>query len=190
MDIINVMDYDPSWAQQFQHLKVIYNNALGDNFLSIEHVGSTSVPGLAAKPILDIDIVVKDEAQLNKVISVIVLLGYHFMGDQGIKERYAFKPVNDFSPYDGSGISQPKHHLYCCIEGSVSLNNHLLFRNALRKSRELATEYGEFKKGLALITSDIDVYVESKSSFITNVLKKKGFSADIIQEIIAQNKKK
>jgi GrpB-like predicted nucleotidyltransferase (UPF0157 family) len=188
--IINVVDYNPDWPLQFQDLKTIFNNALGDNAIAIEHIGSTSVPDLAAKPILDIDIIVKDEAQLNIVIPVITLLGYKFVGDLGIKDRYAFNPVSDLSPYTVTNTLWSKHHLYCCIEGSLSLDNHLLFRNALRNSPTLAFEYGELKKRLASVTTDIDVYIESKSSFIAGVLKKAGLSSAHVKEIFDQNKKK
>ncbi len=102
---IDIVTYNHEWPQQFQELKAVYSSALGDQVISIEHVGSTSVPGLAAKPVLDIDIIVADEAHLNKVIPVIVLLGYQFMGDMGIKDRYAFKRLSEFSPDKGTGAS-------------------------------------------------------------------------------------
>lgn len=189
-NIVHVVDYNPTWPQQFKVLKEIYVRALGDHFFSIEHVGSTSVPGLAAKPILDIDIIVKDDAQLNQVIKRVSDLGYQFVGDLGIKDRYAFKAISDHSPENGTGDLRPQHNLYCCLEGSTSLDNHLHFRNALLADPALALEYAELKKRLASMTTDIDVYVESKSAFITSVLERAGISADHVRDIIAQNKKK
>lgn len=87
---ISIVDYDPNWAQQFQDLKDVFNDALKNDNIAIEHVGSTAVPGLASKPILDIDIIVDDENQLDEVTAVLVTLGYDFCGDMGIKDRYAF----------------------------------------------------------------------------------------------------
>jgi GrpB-like predicted nucleotidyltransferase (UPF0157 family) len=188
--MITVVDYDTSWPQQFQKIRSVLDDALRNIPIAIEHVGSTSVPGLAAKPVLDIDIVVEDKIQLNKVIPIVVLLGYQFAGDLGIKDRYAFKANSNQSPVDGAATVWPKHNLYCCIQGSISLSNHLLFRDALRSSPALAAEYGELKKRLADATDDIDVYVESKSAFIAGVLATQGIKAAHIEEVIAQNKKK
>lgn len=186
---INVVDYNPAWPQQFQDLKTIFNNALGDHVI-IEHVGSTAVPGLAAKPILDIDLIIKDEAQLSTIVPIIKALGYQFMGDMGIKDRYAFNSVSELSPDTGIGTLWPKHHLYCCINDSLSLNNHLLFRDALRSDPTVAAKYGELKKKLALTTRDMDCYVESKSAFIAETLNQAGLSSDLIKEVIEQNRKK
>jgi GrpB-like predicted nucleotidyltransferase (UPF0157 family) len=111
------------------------------------------------------------------------------MGDLGIKERYAFERISELSPDNGSGKRWPAHHLYCCPKGSLSLKNHLLFRDALRNEPELAKQYGDLKKKLASITDDIDVYVESKSAFIADVLHRAGLSPVQLEAIIAQNKK-
>lgn len=190
METIKIADYNPLWPEQFNVLKSLFTNALGTDIINVEHVGSTAVPGLAAKPILDIDIIVANEIQLNKVVPAIVSLGYQFLGDLGIKERYAFKPLSEFSPDDRSGTLRPKHHLYCCLEGSISLTNHLLFRNALRSDPALAQQYGELKKWLALDTTDIDVYIEGKSDFIARILQQAGIPAEHVKDIVEQNKKK
>lgn len=190
METIKVADYDLQWPEQFKALKSVYMDALAGQNIAIEHVGSTAVPGLAAKPILDIDIFVADEIQLDEVIPVINLLGYQFMGDLGIKDRYAFKPVSESSPDNHTGMPWPKHNLYCCIAGSTSLANHLLFRNVLRIDRALAEQYGELKKSLALATTDIDVYIEGKSGFIARVLQQAGIPAEHVADIVNQNKKK
>ncbi|MCX2452100.1 GrpB family protein [Pedobacter sp. PLR] len=188
--MIKVVDYNPNWPQEFEALKTVFSNALGDVTDAIEHVGSTSVPGLAAKPILDIDIIVKGETQLHKVIPVMTSLGYQFAGEMGIKDRYAFNAVSNLNPDNRTGTLWPAHHLYCCIAGSLALNNHLLFRDALRDAPELAREYGQLKKRLATETSDIDTYVSSKSSFIAGDLNKAGLSSDLIKAVVEQNRKK
>lgn len=186
---ISIVDYDPNWAQQFQDLKDVFNDALKNDNIAIEHVGSTAVPGLASKPILDIDIIVGDENQLDEVTAVLATLGYDFCGDMGIKDRYAFQPISDLSPFTAANRIWPTHHLYCCIAGSISLQNHVLFRDALRRSPKLAHEYGALKTAIALTTQDIDVYVESKSSFIANVLERAGLSKDSVNDVISQNRK-
>ena len=186
---ISIVDYDPNWAQQFQDLKDVFNDVLKNDNVAIEHVGSTAVPGLASKPILDIDIIVDDENQLDEVITFLATLGYDFCGDMGIKDRYAFQPISDLSPFTAFSRIWPKHNLYCCIAGSISLQNHILFRDALRRSPKLAREYGALKATIALTTQDIAIYVESKSRFIANVLEREGLSEESINDVILQNRK-
>lgn len=190
MGTINVVAYDPQWPEQFEELRSIFAAALANHIIAIEHVGSTAIPGSVAKPVLDIDIIVADEIHLNKVIPVIALLGYRYMGEQGIPGRYVFKAVSKKSPDTNTGILRPKHHLYCCLENSISLTNHLLFRDALRNDDNLVRRYGELKKSLALTAADMDVYVEGKSDFIAGVLQLAGLSEKHIKNITIQNKQK
>ena len=85
------MDYDPVWALEFLELKTVLLEKLGDERLTFEHVGSTSVPGLAAKPILDIDLIIADDLELQEqVIAKLENLGYSHVGDLGISGREAF----------------------------------------------------------------------------------------------------
>lgn len=179
---IIVTDHSPQWAAAFEQLKKIYQQHLGHLVRDIQHVGSTSVPGLPAKPILDIDIIIDEEDKLPEIIRILAGMGYEYVGDLGIKDRYAFKSPSD---------PEMPHHLYVCITGSDSLQNHLLFRDYLRAHPETAAQYGELKKRLsAQFADDIDSYVEQKTAFITAVLEKTGFAQDVLKEITLQNKKK
>ncbi|MBN9399259.1 MAG: GrpB family protein ['Candidatus Kapabacteria' thiocyanatum] len=187
---ILIEEYDPAWQEQFTRLRDVYASHLGHLVIGIEHVGSTSVPGLAAKPVLDIDLIVTDEGKLGHVIPILEGLGYEYAGDLGIKDRYMFRMPSASVPMTGDGTVWPKHHLYCCIEHSISLTNHLLLRNALRADAELATEYGRVKKGLAAAVTDIDDYVEGKSAFIAGVLSREGIAEADIEDIAEQNRKK
>lgn len=187
---ILVEEYDPAWQEQFARLRDVYTSYLGHLIIGIEHVGSTSVPGLAAKPVLDIDLIVTDEGQLERIIPILERLGYQYAGDLGIKDRYMFRMPSASVPSTGEGTTWPKHHLYCCIEGSVSLTNHILFRNALRADAELVKEYGRVKKELAASTADIDDYVEGKSAFIGSVLAREGIGLADLEDIAEQNRKK
>lgn len=189
--MIQVVPYDPSWAGQFDELKAVYTRACGPYLADIQHVGSTSVPGLPAKPILDIDLVVAGEEAFRQVRSALVGLGYTFAGDLGIPDRYAFRRTHDQVPEDGSGRQWPPHHLYCCMEGSVALRNHLMLRDALRRDPGLASVYGSLKKELAVLSNgDIDAYIEGKSAFIASVLQGEGLSRKEIAAIVDQNRKK
>lgn len=187
---IRIEEYNPMWKDQYEALKNVYSVYLGNSIQNIEHVGSTAVPNLAAKPILDIDLVIADEGKLQEVIPVLECLGYKYMGDMGIKDRYAFQAISELTPITGFDSIWPGHHLYCCLANSVSLSNHLLLRNALRKDTELAKEYAQLKKKLANTVNDIDSYVEGKSDFIAKILLQEGVLISDVGDIGFQNRKK
>jgi GrpB-like predicted nucleotidyltransferase (UPF0157 family) len=190
MKKIAVLDYDPEWAVQFNELKQIVEVQLSGLILGIEHVGSTAVVGLAAKPIIDIDIIIDDVSHLNKIIPKLADLGYVFRGDLGIQDRYAFSATTDCVPITPSGRKWLRHHLYCCILGSPSLENHLILRDALRNNPALVKEYALLKKQLAdLHPYDMDAYIEGKSSFIGQILEQGGMSQTKIDDIERQNRK-
>lgn len=186
-----VVPYTAEWADTFARLATIYRAQLGDLITGIEHVGSTSVPGLAAKPVIDIDILIKEAAGLPPVVAVLERLGYTWRGDLGIPGREAFGRNADTSPLDGEGTLWPAHNLYVCVEGCVSLKNHLALRNYLRQHPDTARQYGALKQELAAkYPHDIDSYVEGKTAFITGILAHTGMGTDVLKDITAQNKAK
>jgi GrpB-like predicted nucleotidyltransferase (UPF0157 family) len=137
------------WSEEFADLQKIYTEALGPLTLRVEHVGSTSVPDLLAKPILDIDIVISGYENFPQLVAILERLGYSYNGDQGIPEREAFKSKDEFTPH----ISPPRkwmtHHLYVCPEYSRELQRHLSFRNGLRGSAQLRRDYEKLKISFA-----------------------------------------
>jgi GrpB-like predicted nucleotidyltransferase (UPF0157 family) len=187
---IVVAEYSENWPLAFEDLKKVYQDTLGDLLIDIQRVGSTSVPGLPAKPILDIDLVIENRTILPAVISKLESLGYEYQGDLGIKDRESFKRISDRTPTDGSDRTWQKHHLYCCNRDSTPLRNHLQFRDYLRRNPEAATQYGKLKRDLASQAPDIDFYVDGKTNFITEILKHAGFDSTDLETITAQNKMK
>ena len=164
---VEVSPYAPAWADDFQKIKRELDGVLNGLVLSIEHVGSTSVPGLSAKPIIDIDVVIKDEAALPPVIKALQSIGYQHNGDQGIKGREAFD-------YEGKEHLR-KHHLYVCAADSSELKRHMTFRDYLRSDPEAVRGYSRVKEeGAALYPFDIDGYIAYKSPFIEQIYKKLG----------------
>jgi GrpB-like predicted nucleotidyltransferase (UPF0157 family) len=160
-DPVVIAAYDPSWPATFQQLRDRLAAALGPLAVTIEHVGSTAVPGLAAKPIIDLDVVISDRADLTAVIQQLRLLGYQHEGDLGVAGREAFTTP------DGA----PPHHLYVCAVGTPALRRHLAFRDALRADPGLADTYGDLKRALAAqLGHDRIAYTEAKSAFIEQVL--------------------
>jgi GrpB-like predicted nucleotidyltransferase (UPF0157 family) len=138
---VTVSPHDPSWSQEFTQIKKELEAALdGVPFVSIEHVGSTSIPHLSAKPILDIDVVATHE-QLQPVLIALQHPGLQliYMGELGISDRHAFRAPQKL----------PVRNLYVCIEGSAALRNHLAVRDLLRSDEGLRREYGALKSKLA-----------------------------------------
>ena len=182
-----VLDYDPRWAIEFSEIREILQNALGD--VDIQHVGSTSVPELAAKPILDIDIIINSWDEAPEIIRKLAQLGYTHEGDLGIPEREAFKRNSDFVPYAFDHRRWMNQHLYLCRKGCLSLQNHLNLRNYLRTHPESVEEYSLLKKDLAArFPSDIDSYISGKTAFISKILFQTGMKQSEIQDIADQNK--
>lgn len=191
MKTIIIEDYNPEWTAEFKRLKTIFTNYLGACSLNfeIEHVGSTSVPGLAAKPIIDFDIIVTNEMDRLKVNMALMEFGYQYLGEMGIEGRDAFCTLAEDVPYNNQIKRKFEHHLYVCKRGVLSLENHLKFRNYLREHSKAASEYGELKKDLAgKFPNDIDSYIEGKSEFITTILIKQGMEKEEIEVIRKQNK--
>ncbi|MDO6429106.1 GrpB family protein [Flavitalea sp. BT771] len=186
---IVIEEYSSGWPLAFAQLQSVYQSRLGSYVAAVQHVGSTSVEGLPAKPVIDIDLIIEDSALLKPVIAVLQDLGYEHAGDMGITGREAFKRKSSRTPIDGSSRTWPAHHLYVCTANNISLKNHLAFRNYLRSHPAKAKAYGELKKNLAKeYPDDIDAYVAGKTDFITGVLKEMGFVAAELEDITKQNK--
>ncbi len=162
-----VEPYDKAWAQSFISIRKEIGDALGNLALRIEHVGSTSVPGLSAKPIIDIDVVIADYSVFDEVICKLEKIGYRYEGNLGIVGREAFK-------YDGKDHLQ-KHHLYVCPQDSAELKRHIAFRDYLRSHPEAIQEYSRIKEeGAALYPYDMEKYIEYKSPLIERIYQEIG----------------
>lgn len=166
--MIEVRPYDPAWAVRFEVHRRQYAEALEraeTPFVAIEHVGSTAVPGLAAKPVVDIDIVVS-EADVARASEVLVSLGFEPRGEVGIPQRWAF-----WEPESLSGTNT-----YVVVEGSLALKNHLAVRDLLREDSGLRDEYGRVKLEAGRVAADIEEYGSLKSPFIQAILAAAGLS--------------
>lgn len=185
---IYIEDYSPEWKSNFNSLAKVYREHLKDFEITIVHVGSTAVPGLCAKPVIDIDIVINSLAQLKEIIPILVKLGYEYLGEVAIPNRFVFRPPDLSVPNDGTGRLWQKHHLYCCLADSTALANHIILRDALRNDELLAREYAELKKMLAANAQNMDEYVMGKTSFITKILAAHGMSTEELLAIEKKNK--
>lgn len=172
---VSVEPYDATWPQQFSQIKVELEKILHDvPYLSIEHVGSTSVPGLCAKPILDIDIVVT-RAQLSPVAAALETMGgYESMGEMGLPDRWAFRKQS----------ALPSRNLYVCIAGSQALRNHLAVRDICRRYPQVREAYGQKKLELSQREwGSVDEYCEAKNEILEWVLEKAGMAASDREQV-------
>jgi GrpB-like predicted nucleotidyltransferase (UPF0157 family) len=175
-----VVDYDPSWPATFEGLRAAIWPSVQDVATAIEHVGSTSVRGLAAKAVIDMTIVAPTAAAMQTVIDRFATLGYRHQGDLGVPGREAFARPQ----------GTPDHHLYACVAGNDGLRNHLTVRDYLRGNPVAAQAYGNLKKQLAArFADDINGYVDGKTECILAILAGADFSPEQIDRIRAINSK-
>ena len=156
-DPIVIIDYSPAWPLEFERLRDRAAAAVGNLAIAIEHVGSTAVPGLAAKPVIDLVIVVEPE-DVQAAIDRLTVIGYVHQGNLGVEGREAF----------GVPEGERRHHLYVSPTDSQELRAQLAFRNRLRADPELAAEYEALKRELAWRFRDDRVgYTDAKTAFVT-----------------------
>jgi GrpB-like predicted nucleotidyltransferase (UPF0157 family) len=137
--------YNPLWPQQFADLQNVLAAALAGRSVAFEHVGSTAVPGLAAKAIIDIDLVYDAADGFAAITAALAGLGYFHNGNQGIEGREVFKRKNSGHPV----LDAIPHHLYVCLHTCAELRRHLLFRNYLRQHALARNFYQQLKYAIA-----------------------------------------
>ena len=159
-----VEKWNPQWKYEYEKIVASLGKDIIYNSIKIEHVGSTSVEGLSAKPVIDLDIVIeKDKFAIIK--ELLNKKGYEYEGDLGIEGREAFS-------YSGKEELMT-HHLYVCPKNSKELFKHITFRNFLKNNPDLAAEYSNVKEQAAVLyPDDIDKYMEFKSKIIEKIYKK------------------
>ncbi|UFN45003.1 GrpB family protein [Nocardioides okcheonensis] len=161
---IEVVDWSPRWAEQFEQVAAVLRDALADvSSARVEHVGSTSVPGLAAKPVLDVDVVVEPGDE-SAAVAALESVGYVHRGDLGVAGREAFHAPGP-----------PRRNVYVCTAGTAHVRNHLAVRDVLRRDPVLREAYAAVKRSLAdRPDMDIDTYLAGKSAVLQQVLAASG----------------
>jgi GrpB-like predicted nucleotidyltransferase (UPF0157 family) len=164
---VEVVPYSERWVSEFVRVAHDLRRALvAVPSAAVEHVGSTAVPGLAAKPIIDIDIIVADR-DLDSAVAALEAIGYVHRGDLGVPGRQAFTAPDE----------NPRRHVYVCEAGTLHVRNHLAVRDILRRRDDLRDEYADVKMRLASDpTMDIDTYIARKSQVLQTVLAEAGFT--------------
>ncbi len=160
---ILLVDYNPDWPMLFQQVQEPVAAVLGELAVTIDHVGSTSIPGCPAKPIIDLDVVIASPSDLPATIARLATLGYLHEGDLGIADREAFVPPAHI----------PYHHLYVCTVQSEEYQRHILFRDYLRSHSQEVQAYAALKHELAQrFPLNRDGYSKGKSEFVARILQR------------------
>jgi GrpB-like predicted nucleotidyltransferase (UPF0157 family) len=162
---IVIVDYDPDWPRRFEALRARIAVVVGELAAEIVHLGSTSVPGLAAKPVIDLNVRLRSSDDLPVVIERLASLGYRHEGDLGIVGREAFATPPGYSVHD--------HHLYVCAPDWAGHADQIAFRDYLRGHPGAARAYAQLKRSLAAKhRGNRGAYANAKAGFVAAVLKR------------------
>ncbi len=162
--IVRIVPHQPAWASLFEEEKARIETAVGPHILDIQHVGSTAIPGIPAKPIIDIGVAVRDFEEAAVCIAPIVQLGYTYRGENGIPRRHYFRKGDDIQPRT--------HHIHINEIDGPDWKNQVDFRDYLRQHPETAAQYAQLKTSLAQRhPTDRLAYLYGKAAFIENVLR-------------------
>lgn len=169
-----IVEYTAQWVKDFAAIKHIIDIGLQDLTYQIEHVGSTSVPDLHAKPIIDLDIIYFVPASFERIKNRLEIMGYYHNGNQGIEGRDVFKRSGNAMH---EILDTIKHHLYVCKVDSPALERHLLTRDFLRKHEWARLAYQHMKYELAIKANhDQKKYAQLKelkvNAFIDNIIER------------------
>jgi len=158
-----IVEYNPEWPRLYEDEKLRIMGSIGHKIRAIEHMGSTSVPGLGAKPIIDIIAGVGDSQTADECVTLLAGIGY---------DDVTPEPDNqDWFYCLGTGRLSVGYHLHLVRYGSDHWERHMIFRNYLRENPAVADEYFALKKDLAERFRDDRIsYTEAKSKFISSVV--------------------
>ncbi|MFT3946439.1 MAG: GrpB family protein [Agriterribacter sp.] len=163
-----IEQYTSKWVDNFENIKCEIEKELQGLVYTIEHVGSTSVPNLDAKPIIDIDIIYSNQSEYEKIKLRLEKIGYYHNGNQGIEDREVFKRNNGIT---NKILDTIKHHLYVCPVDSKALERHILSRNYLRKNDWARIKYQQMKYELAEKSNQNQkVYAALKEQNVNNFI--------------------
>jgi len=162
---VEVVPHDPIWRSKFEDESKLIALALGDNVVTIHHIGSTSIPNIYAKPIIDMLVQVKDIAKLDEQSSAMTALGYEIMGEFGIPGRRFFRKDNE--------TGTRTHHVHIFEFNLSEVQRHLAFRDYMIAHPDDAHKYSELKRKLAKqYPEDLRGYVDGKDGFIKEMEKR------------------
>lgn len=161
--IVKLEEYNNNWVNEYEEEKELLLNVIGDKIKEIHHIGSTSIAGVKAKPIIDIMIVLNSFDEIQEIEKILTKYDYSNRGKQGIDDRYFFPKGPD---------DARTHYIHFTLENSNTYYNQLYFKNYLIKHKEYIEMYNELKEELAVLYKDErSKYTKGKADFIENVIK-------------------
>ncbi len=161
---VEIVDYHRQWPDLFRREADCIQDACGDAVQTIEHIGSTSVPGLAAKPVLDIMPGLEELEDGDRMVEPMIALGYEYRGDYGIPGRHLFVRFED---------NLSIVHAHAFVVDSDQWIRHLSFCRYLQRHADVAKEYERLKRDLAARhADDRDTYTDEKTDFIKSIESK------------------
>ncbi|MFY7652073.1 MAG: GrpB family protein [Chitinophagaceae bacterium] len=183
---IDLQPYNADWKKSFEQLSAYLNKQIAN--VTIVHIGSTAIEGMMAKPILDLDIIIPSINEIQPITFQLEQLGYLAKGNQGIEGRFAFKQVTTAVPIHATINYWMPHHLYVCVQNSLALQNHLMFKEALTKNETLKKDYINLKCNL-IYNQRVSrkQYAMAKTNFIVSVLRNAGMNEDDLEQIRLAN---
>lgn len=159
---IQMVPYNPEWRQEFSREAAQLTNTLGENVVAVHHIGSTAIPNIYAKPVLDVLLVVHNHAALDAKQAQMEALGYEARGELGIPERRFFRR--------GNADGDRTHQIHTFEAGSPQITRHLAFRDYMIAHPDTAQAYSDLKRTLAAQhPNDIEAYMDGKDDFVQEV---------------------
>ena len=159
---IYMVPHDPNWRQEFAQAAAQITGALGANALAVHHIGSTAIPGIFAKPVIDMLLVVHSHADLDAKQAAMEAMGYAARGEGGIPGRRFFRRDN--------ALGDRTHQIHAFEAGSPQIVRHLAFRDYMIAHPDKAREYSDLKRKLAAQhPNDMEAYMDGKDDFIQEI---------------------
>jgi GrpB-like predicted nucleotidyltransferase (UPF0157 family) len=167
MTVTLVQKYNPEWPKWFKEIKVFLGDKISKACIRIEHVGSTSIPGMTAKPIIDLILVIEPE-RWEEMKSTLEERGYYYRGNQGITDREVFRLEDD-----AVNKLLPEHHLYVCPKHSFEIKRETAFRDYLKRHPDEAAQLSALKWSLAeRFNNDRQAYIDGKDAMCKEITEK------------------
>ncbi len=161
--IVELEEYNPKWADDYKKEEKLLKEVLGDEIIEIHHIGSTSIPGLKAKPVIDILIVIKSLNDIDKIEEILKNYDYENRGQQGVSDRYFFAKGSE---------DARTHYIHFVEPNSNTYYNQVYFKKYLIEHPEYIKKYCDLKQELASkYANERPKYTQGKNEFITNVIK-------------------
>jgi len=162
--IVELKPYNPKWKDLFVQESDLISSAISEFLVDIQHIGSTAIPDIVSKPIIDVAAAIDSLENIEKIIAPLEKIGFIYRGEQGIPDRHLFVK---------GGEEFRTHHLHVMFKEHHEWKKHLVFRDYLLEHPEEARQYSELKKKLEKeYKEDREAYTDSKTTFINGILEK------------------